>query len=149
MELADIVYAAGFFDGEGSINICLVKHSKSGRSYHQLFVTVAQVDPRPLIWLKENWRGSVCFRNPPSNTDTQRPSYRWQVSGPTAAKFLADVQPYLKVKDKEVAIALAFRELKCKLGSQLGQARGALRQQDVHDAREVLRQELLAGRTAQ
>ncbi len=54
----EIVWSAGFFDGEGSI--CLSKRAKtkpSGNPAYILAVNVAQKDDELLAWFQEKWGG--------------------------------------------------------------------------------------------
>src|SRR6266516_8118216 len=81
----DKSYAAGLFDGEGSVGIYFVPSGNYG-TYGQI-VTIAQKGPLVLTWIQERWSGSVFTRKDAS----QWSSY----SG--AREFLTDIQPYVIV----------------------------------------------------
>lgn len=99
--MIDERYAAGFFDGEGSVSIL---HLSTGT--HRLTVVVAQVDRRPLDMLAERWGGKVrpYYRRRPGT----RPAWRWETHGAVAAAFLADVRAYLVVKADVADLGLQF-----------------------------------------
>ena len=96
MEIS-IEYAAGFFDGEGSITI-EVPNRKSTPSW-RLSVRVSQNTAKPLLALQERWGGSV------SRVRTRK-GYQWQISCRKAAAFLRDILPHLLVKEDSARIGL-------------------------------------------
>jgi hypothetical protein len=106
----ECAYAAGFFDGEGSVSIetrRLVKHSATLN--WRLSVRVSQVDPAPLQQLRSIWGGSICFRQPGKRS--VRPYYQWSISTARAEQFLKDIASFAIVKQREIGIALEFRAL--------------------------------------
>lgn len=98
------IYFAGFFDGEGTVDIRYRKTHKGKYGRFELRVQVAQLDTAPLIEMQGIWGGSIC------KPKTHNVS-RILIAGKQAIKFLADIHPYLRVKKDEVAIALAFANL--------------------------------------
>lgn len=131
-------WAAGFFDGEGSINISLNLNVANGRTYHVLAVEVAQVDPRPLLRLQENWGGKIRGRAP--STPRARPSLMWYHRNGSGEMFLRDIRPWSIVKAEQIDIALAFRETFRRPG-------GSARLLDgVTDLRNDLKRQLEEGR---
>ena len=108
MDSEGTAWAAGFFDGEGSVNITQNQHSRTGKFYHVLCVDVAQVDPRPLMYLKERWDGCIRTRQP--STANARLSCMWSLRNKAAEDFLRDIHPWVRVKGEQIEIAFAFRE---------------------------------------
>lgn len=103
----DCAYAAGFFDGEGTVFIAINRGAKGARGpIYNMRVTAAQVDPTPLAWLQERWGGSLAERRP---RGSQRLSYVWNCFARQAARFLTDVRPFLLVKIDEADLALEFQ----------------------------------------
>lgn len=104
MEASEFAYAAGFFDGEGSIDIRFSITSRGAKKYERfhLRVCVVQIDRRPLDWLCERWGGSVSKRK-------NGGLHTWVLSTASAAKFLSDVLPFLIVKRDEAQIAMEFQ----------------------------------------
>lgn len=102
--IAQIAYFAGFFDGEGTVDI---RHRKThGGQYcrFELRVSVPQVVVSPLIELQANYGGSLCKPKKASTTN-------WVITGRQAIKFLSDVVPHLRVKKDEAEVGLAFGNL--------------------------------------
>ena len=101
MRIHDIIWVAGFFDGEG--NITLTKSSKpnaSGNPSYVLVVAIAQRDEGLLRELQEAWGGYVSL-NP----------LALQMSGENAGRFLRAVLPYLRTRRKHQAqAAIEYRE---------------------------------------
>ena len=106
MKDTDVAWAAGFFDGEGHVRISA---PTPGKPRYSLAVIIGQVDPRPLIHLRDLFGGAI-MSNGPRRRPTHSPAWRWVLSGPAAGRFLAMVRPHLRVKDREAAVGLAFAE---------------------------------------
>ena len=95
----DSAYAAGFFDGEGSIGI----YKKAGmRSSYQLRVTTAQKDRRPLAALQTEYGGHL---SKPLKSGVSR----LIMHSTGAADFLWDLLPHLIVKKEQAELALSFQ----------------------------------------
>jgi hypothetical protein len=102
---SDVGYAAGFFDGEGSINI----KNPARKTGYRLVVAAAQTAIEPLEWLKERWGGSVRIRRKRSR---RRPAWEWSATSSLALRFLEHVYPLLIVKKDQAAIAIDFQSRK-------------------------------------
>lgn len=102
LSVADLAWAAGFFDGEG----CIVgsRGRTGGAYYFTLMVSVGQVDPRPLEHLRGLFGGTV----QPHRVKTAKvqASSVWTVTGGYARNFLNAVEPYLRVKGERARLAL-------------------------------------------
>jgi hypothetical protein len=113
---AEKAYAAGLFDGEGSILIGKLRRTKG----HTLVVTLAMREPTAVTWLQERWPGS--FR-----PETRRPKtreaftcWRWRRFTSAAAAFLSDMLHYLLVKQAQAKLAIEFQSHKTlKFGRRL------------------------------
>jgi hypothetical protein len=121
---AQKVYAAGFFDGEGSIQITPPRKSK-GFSLH---VSVAQSESTTLEWLCTLWGGSVGQHGRPGVSV-------WRIHTAAAGRFLADIEPYLRIKRQQAQLAIAFQN-----GQRIGRR---LNSQYIAEC-EALRQQLRA-----
>lgn len=100
-----VAYAAGFFDGEGSIDIRYeTRLAANGKTYERFYlrVCVVQVDRAPLDKLAAMWGGSVSKRSAGK-------CHTWAVTTASASAFLADVTPHLIVKRKEAELAIQFQ----------------------------------------
>ena len=107
-----LAWAAGFFDGEGSV---LVNPRLNG-SAHSLFVSVTQQHPFALHMLKNRFGGNVTPDKTATSDSYERKKgatliWRWKASSTEAFKFLELVQPYVVVKADQVRVALEFPEV--------------------------------------
>ncbi len=94
-------WAAGFFDGEGSINI---EEPRKARGY-SLKVSISQNDPRPLVKIAEIWGGSVKQRRGGLHSD-------WKLVSRSAGEFLMDISSFLVVKSEQATLAIEFQSLR-------------------------------------
>ena len=132
MDAEGTAWAAGFFDGEGSINIVRQKKAKPLETvHHALLVSVSQVDPRPLQYLQENFGGSIYTRK--FKKAEWKIAHNWAIRSQQAEDFLRTIRPYARVKGEQIDIALAFREIKANGGRYQGVDTQA------NEAREVMK----------
>lgn len=96
-----VAWAAGFFDGEGCVRIV-----RQGSDHLGLGVAVGQVDDTPLLELQAWWSGTVHLH--PAHRANQRPLWQWRVHGRSAAVFLEEVRPHLRVKGPAADVGLRF-----------------------------------------
>jgi hypothetical protein len=101
---AKIAYAAGFFDGEGHVRI--QRHSSRGS--YMLSVSVVQATPFPLELFVELFGGGV-KRRVMQYRGRPKCLFTWQASSKAAECALLNMQPYIRAKSDEVALALEFR----------------------------------------
>lgn len=92
----DIAWAAGFFDGEGSISVPVMR----GR-VHFIRLSISQNRLEPLRQL-QSWFGG--FINPHSSDGI----WTWTLSSKGSRLFLSAVRPYLRVKYAQADLALSF-----------------------------------------
>jgi len=103
-------WAAGFFEGEGSVTIQKRKRrGYSSRFAYILRVGVGQRDIKPLELLKTHWGGTY-------HQLGDRPSWEWFISSNKASEFLRGVRPYLKFRKDLVDLALEFANSKGRSG---------------------------------
>jgi hypothetical protein len=99
-----IAYLAGFFDGEGHIQIA--KHSKRGS--YMLKITCVQATTYPLGEYVKMFGGTIAehdfiYRGTPKR------HWTWQASSKSAEMALREMQPYIIAKKDELEVALKFR----------------------------------------
>lgn len=103
MNTSELAWAAGFFDGEGTI--FLAKRTNRGAPRYCVEVALSQRNPKPL----DEFRRIVG-----EGTIKQHPSqggiYRWRASSASACRVLALLSPYLVGKDEEARVAIEFQE---------------------------------------
>ncbi len=101
-------WAAGFFEGEGSI--CIVSKGK-GRGF-ALTSEVSQTDRQPLDALRDEYGGHVYSYD---GKRKQRPFFRWALNQKDTVRFLDAIEPHV-VRDKvrrRIAVAKAFQAARC------------------------------------
>lgn len=95
-----LAWAAGFFDGEGCILTTKPIKNKVGG---EIRLSIGQVNARPLKEFQKLFGGSIILE--------KRGVYKWQLSGYEAVfSVLEQLEPYLILKDNEVAIALKYKK---------------------------------------
>ena len=85
-------YTAGIIDGEGCIGVHRGGKHPSGTSRHRVRIIVGNTDKRLVIFLKDNFGGSIAKRNVRGN---RKPAYAWELSANKAKNFLDEILPYL------------------------------------------------------
>ncbi len=90
----EIAYAAGLFDGEGSISLVCQRRSRS----HSPQVAVASNDHEVLAWLQKRWGGSIVTKQPRKTTHSV--SYDWRLTDRRALTFLRVIRPFLVIERK-------------------------------------------------
>jgi len=103
MHKTDISYVAGLFDGEGTIVI----QRDNGYS---LRCSIENTDRAVIKWLEDNFGGSTR-----EVKGVRKRKWQWVIRCRDAWRFLLLVRPYLKIKDAQARIAIAFQETKVNL----------------------------------
>lgn len=105
--LNDVIYAAGFFDGEGCIGIGRLKcHRRATRAYRTQ-VALTQASKPVILWLRETFGGNVATLHLSGN---RKRAWQWSAVGRDAELFIIAVLPYLKVKRQQALLLLNFRK---------------------------------------
>lgn len=99
--MIDLRWAAGFFDGEGSVRIGKATNQNLGA----LDVAISQVDRDLLVPFAERWGGRI--RAVSGLRPGQRPASVWVVYANAALAFLTDIEPYVMSERNRQRIALA------------------------------------------
>lgn len=98
-------YAAGYFDGEGSV---AVYKNGTGRSFNNL-LTITNTDRVPLDRLCARFGGTVRQRT--WSTTNRRSSFQWDITGAAAEEFARAILPYALTKAEQLRAFLEFRTL--------------------------------------
>lgn len=105
-----IAWAAGFFDGEGSIQIITSYPKKNGKAYpnNSLRLSLGQTDLYPLELFRENFGGAISARRPHTNPKYKK-VWEWYSGGSKkSSEILTILLPYLIVKKRQAEIGLEF-----------------------------------------
>lgn len=105
----DLLYAAGFFDGEGCI-VLHIKREKDGY-WHTVFCTnVSNINRGVLEWLRCTFGGNIYADNIKQKKLGKRTCWSWRLVGTGAERLLRYLLPYLRVKRRQAEIALIYRQ---------------------------------------
>lgn len=94
-------YIAGFFDGEGCIN--LTSRGKTGQSCLRLYIT--NTNEKILEIIRLRFGGSIAKSQHRPNW---KPAYLLAMTGRIAEKFLFKIGPLLQVKRAQFRLAMSF-----------------------------------------
>lgn len=97
LEINNIIWAAGFFDGEGCIKVQRQKVSYGYKLAHRLVIHISQKIKTPLVVFNRLFGGNIYKR---------LDGYEWCVSGKKAIEALSKLEPYLVLKKDECEVAL-------------------------------------------
>ena len=104
----DVAWAAGFFDGEGYVNIQKRSHPKYIGYY--LRIGINHVAIEPLREIKRLFGGTVVSCNPYKNFGNRKIRHRWVTSTSNAAIALRMMMPYFRNKNAVAGVALDFQK---------------------------------------
>jgi hypothetical protein len=95
-KLSNVIYCAGFFDGEGSVGV-----------YTRRYVcTVSNTDIRPLKKFVELWGGKIAVTEKSKIKGAHMNVYHWHVYGQNCKNFLNDILPFTVVKKDQIVLFL-------------------------------------------
>jgi hypothetical protein len=105
MKIEILAYTAGITDGEGYIGIRKGKPKPNRKNFsYDLTVAIAMTDKNIIEWIYDNFGGGSCFsklRNP-----QHKSIYRWAIWNNEAEIFLRKIQPFVRVKSKQIEVGL-------------------------------------------
>lgn len=102
--MIDAAYAAGLFDGDGSVSI-IVRRRARCRPWHELSVQLQMCRPEAPEWLAAHFGGGVSLYV----KDGVR-QFKWTIYTANAGRFLRGVLPHLTTRRRSAEIALQFAE---------------------------------------
>ncbi len=100
-------WVGGFFDGEGAVVILKLKGKGMRAPRYQLGTRVGNTNRAVIEWLRETFNGGISTQY---LTGPKKPCHHWIAGGPTAAKFLKQILPYLKLKRKQAELGLQLQD---------------------------------------
>lgn len=94
-KITNYIYAAGLFDGEGTVTMT---RSRKSDKWRRPKVSLASTSKELVSFMKDNFGGSI------SNKKTyqvhHKQSYSWAITDQKAISFLKMIKPYLKECEK-------------------------------------------------
>ena len=109
----ELSYAAGLFDGEGTIGVDVAYIDRPSKPYTRSQLRVAiTMTHLPTIQLFHTQFGGSISRCDSANrrNKNHRIVYTWLVWSNLAANFLRDILPYLITKKEEAILAIEFQD---------------------------------------
>lgn len=119
----EVAYVAGLFDGEGSIMVKRQVRATGRGVYYAITIHFALVEGPGADIVQElygAWGGHYSIRT--YNRPNCRPLHRWHLENQSAGKFIALLQPYLRIKLPQSILALELIGLKMARGYRLTDA---------------------------
>lgn len=114
----DKAYAAGLFDGEGSVGISFRKQAKkSSRESYQIKASIAMIDQDSILWMTAVFGGHHDTTN---RTKSGNVVHRWTLHCRKAADFLELIVPYLKLKRARAEAAIKLARMARNRGASRG-----------------------------
>jgi hypothetical protein len=103
---------AAFVDGEGCICIVMKDRRESRWDWRafDLYVRIANTDPRLPQWCVQHFGGNVKLAYPTGYRKTHRACFTWQVYGRACGEILRGILPYSIIKKQQIEIGLAYVE---------------------------------------
>lgn len=102
--MKDIIWSAGFIDGEGCIHIH--KMTRKTKCYYGLVLHVYNTNYEAILKLVNTFK---CGSIQEGTTSTDKPIYTYVATSAEAAKILLKIKPYSVVKQKQIELALKFQ----------------------------------------
>jgi hypothetical protein len=104
LDAAQLGWAAGIIDGEGSIGVYCNNHR-----HYKLQITVANTDPRMVLKLQDILGGAVCTHK--RQLSTRKNYFIWSASARQAHEILEILLPFFVAKKEQAMVALEFARL--------------------------------------
>ena len=105
----DRVWAAGHFEGEGTISIL----SGGAKRISRPHIALASTDKAVIDFFQATWRGHVSRFLPYSTTGRAREAFRWDLNtNDTIEGFLRDLLPHLKTERVRAKAELLLEDIR-------------------------------------
>lgn len=100
---ADLAWAAGHFEGEGTISLSAERRS----GYVRPLASLASTDLQVICLFSEWWPTSIAGKKPRYPTANSRAVYRWEINSAMKVRaFIDQLQPYLRTERCRAKFAL-------------------------------------------
>src|SRR5215469_13265102 len=116
----DIAYAAGLFDGEGSITIGRRKTKGARKPTYFVEILMGNTSLSVLEWMKQKFGGRITHNGGNRHNENHRQAWRWMASTRQAGRVLRLLLPFLKIKEKQAKLAISFQERVSKYNARNG-----------------------------
>jgi len=118
--IEDIIYLAGYIDGDGCFYCGHVKQGRYGSGYQfSIKLVVTSCEKVSIDWMKNTFGGNGEKQSRPAkNRPNDRIVYHWIVTGELLDHILPRIEPYLKVKKQHCQIMIEMRKTFKNIGSK-------------------------------
>lgn len=106
-------YLAGFFDADGSVQITKSQRNTRPDPTYCMRSVVSNNYKAVLEEMKEMFGGTIT----PRELESGKIHHTWDTSAWGAYKFLSEILPFLRVKKRQVELALRFQRSIPKMGT--------------------------------
>lgn len=136
MKEFDLIYAAGFIDGEGCFTLD-INQSPHGKRYivYTARLVVVNTNTEVLYWLQKRFEGSVFKRT--KQTTERKATYGWRLFGDKLKNLCEKLIPYSIVKKEHIKLILQYRQTFDSLRRQVSEETISLRKQFYIRMREL------------
>jgi hypothetical protein len=115
---SDLHWAAGLFEGEGTVTIAVRNRDET----YRIVVSIANTDRQVIDWFQSRWPGYV--QGAYGKRPRRKPAWYWTLIGPRAEAFIRQLRPFLRTERvrRKVELAIAFRDHQHSTGHKGGPA---------------------------
>lgn len=103
-------YVAGLVDGEGTAMLNRMGTKPGWNTRYQAMITVVNTSLPVLEWLQAEFGGSLRPRK--KQKEHHRQAWAWRLGDQKLVEFCKGIQPYLRIKHRQVALLIEFLENK-------------------------------------
>jgi len=109
--IADLAWAAGIIDGEGSIFIMKQQRKDRERGHNYILrISVQSTDPYMTKELGKLFPDGAIFSQDRYKSENWSDTLKWQVNGRRAVNVLKQILPFMRVKQDQAKMAVDFQE---------------------------------------
>lgn len=130
----DLRWAAGMFEGEGTVTI-----ARRGRDdTYRVVVILGNTDEQVVDFFYQRWG---YWKQPAyGSREGRQPAWYWTAAGPGAEVFLRDIRPYLRTDRvrRKVELALGFRDHQSRSRRRQSDPRYKERQRELYAQMRIL-----------
>lgn len=105
--MEDLIYAAGLFDGEGTVTLT---KQKANQPFKTPIACMTSTSKELVDFMQQTFGGTLTYR--PSQNANWQSAWVWRVSYDTALDFFEKIQPFVREKNKRRRIDLLLAEYK-------------------------------------
>ena len=105
-----LAWMAGFFDGEGSIELGVYRNKRTNTMYFKRRVCVANTDLNVLNLFRTNFGGCIYESSFSKKNIKWKQMYYWNVATKQSISFIRAIYPYLRVKKQRADLYIMFED---------------------------------------